>query len=124
METIFIIGLGGFVGANLRYWISGIAAERLGQSFPWGTLVVNITGSFLLAVFLNWVANHVSVDSRLRLLLTIGVFGGYTTFSSYANESIALAQSGDWAGAIWNILGTNVLCLLTVVLGVSIGSRL
>ncbi len=124
IETIILIGLGAFVGANLRYWISGVAAVRLGQSFPWGTLIVNVTGSFLLAVFLSWAANQMSADPRLRLLAVIGLFGGFTTFSTFANESMALVQSGNWLGAVWNVLGMNALCLLGVVLGVFVGNRL
>ncbi len=124
METLLIIGLGGFIGANVRYWVSGWAAEHLGASFPWGTLIINLTGSLLLAVFIGWLSNHVTVDPRLRLLVAVGFFGAYTTFSTYANESIALLESNEWIPALGNILGGNLICLIGVIIGLAIGRRL
>jgi CrcB protein len=121
VETFLIIGLGGFVGANLRYVISVWAVEHLGASFPWGTLIINFTGSLLLAVFLAWAANRTPLDPRMRLLVATGFFGAYTTFSTYANESVALLQAGDWIGGVGNILGTNATCILGAVIGLAIG---
>ena len=124
METLLLIGLGGFVGANVRYLISGWVAAHMGSSFPWGTLAVNFTGSLLLAVFLAWAAGYTILDPRVRLVLATGFFGAYTTFSTYANESVALLQGGDWLGAVGNVLGTNLICLLGAIIGLAIGSRL
>ena len=124
METLLLIGLGGFIGANVRYLISGWVAAHIGSSFPWGTLAVNFTGSLLLAVFLAWAAGYTILDPRVRLILATGFFGAYTTFSTYANESVALMQGGDWLGAIGNVLGTNLICLLGAIVGLAIGSRL
>jgi CrcB protein len=123
IQRILIIGLGGFVGANARYWVSGWAADRFGATFPWGTLIINISGSCLLGIFLGWVSNHINVDPRVRLLVATGFFGAYTTFSTYANESIAMLQAGNWIGGLWNVLGTNLLCLAGALVGLLIATR-
>ncbi|WP_119072834.1 fluoride efflux transporter CrcB [Aggregatilinea lenta] len=124
LETILLIGAGGFIGANLRYWMSGWVARWAGQGFPWGTLLINFSGSCLLAVFLAWAANQLAVDPRVRLLIAVGFFGAYTTFSTFANESLALYQAGDWLGAAANVLGTNILCLAGAWIGLTVGGRL
>ena len=124
MENFFIVGLGGFVGANLRYWFSTWIAQQWGSSFPWGTLVINFSGSFFLAIFLSWSAERIGIDPRIRLLIATGFFGAYTTFSTYANESIALWRAGNWLGALGNVAGTNLLCLMGVILGLAVASRL
>jgi fluoride exporter len=123
LEQLFIIGIAGFIGANVRYWVSGWAAQHLGQAFPWGTLIINFTGSALLAAFIGWSGNRLTLDPRVRLFVAIGFFGAYTTFSTYANESVALLRAGDWIGTLGNILGTNLLCILGALLGLTVGSR-
>ncbi len=124
IETILVIGLGGFVGANLRYWVAGWIAERLGQTFPWGTLLINLSGSLLLGLFIGWSTQQITVDPRIRMLIAIGFLGAYTTFSTYANESILLLESGDWLGTIGNILGTNLVCLFGAIIGLALGRQL
>lgn len=124
VETFLIIGLGAVLGANLRYLVTVWTVEQFGVGFPLGTLVINVTGSFLLAVFLAWVANHTTVDPRVRLLVATGFFGAYTTFSTYANDSIAMIGMGNWLAAVGNIVGTNLVCLVSVVAGLAIGSQL
>lgn len=124
MENLLLIGLGGFVGANARYLVSTWAAEQFGRLFPWGTLIINMSGSLLLAVFIAWAANRTALDPRVRLFLAVGFFGAYTTFSTFANESMALLQAGDWLGAVTNVLGTNALCLIGAFIGLAIGARL
>lgn len=124
LETLLVIGLGGFVGANARYLVSTWAAGRFGAAFPWGTMLINFTGSCLLAVFLTWAASRAMFDARLKLFVAVGFFGAYTTFSTFANDSVALLQTGNWAGAVGNILGTNLICILGAVLGLIIGAKL
>ncbi len=124
METFLIIGLGAVVGANLRFWLSGWAADHLGRTFPWGTLLINFSGSFVLAGFTGWASRRLGIDPRVRLLVAIGFCGGYTTFSTYANESVALLEAGDWIGGLSNILVTNLICIVSVVLGLFLGRRL
>lgn len=124
MANLLLIGAGAFFGANLRYLISGWVALRAGLIFPWGTMIVNFTGSLLLATFVAWAANQTDFDPRLRLLLVTGFFGAYTTFSTYAVESVALFQSGNWLGALMNVAGSNIICLVAVLIGLAIGSRM
>jgi fluoride exporter len=123
METFLLIGIGGLIGANVRYWVSTWAAMRFGQTFPWGTLIINFSGSSLLGLFLGWSSNHLTIDPRIRLFLAVGFFGAYTTFSTYANESIGLFRSGDWIGVLVNVVVSNVLCLVGAMLGVVVGNR-
>lgn len=124
MENFLLIGLGGFIGANVRYWVSGWVADHLGQIFPWGTMMVNVSGACLLAVFYGWSANHLSLDPRVRLMIAVGFFGAYTTFSTYSNETVALMQNGDWIGMATNILGTNLLCIAGAWIGLALGRQL
>lgn len=124
LETLLIIGLGGFVGANARYWVSGWAAEKFGSAFPWGTLIINFSGSCLLGVFTGWSANHVRLDPQVRLLVAIGFFGAYTTFSTYANDSARMLQAGEWIGALGNILGSNLICIIGAMAGLALGAKL
>jgi CrcB protein len=124
METILVIGVAGFIGANVRYFVNLWAVERLGAAFPWGTLLINFSGSCLLAVFLAFAASRVDLDPRWRLLIATGFFGAYTTFSTYANEAVALARAGEWISAAGYVVGTNAICIVGVLLGLVIGSRL
>ncbi len=124
LETVLIIGLGGFIGANLRYWIAGWIAERLGQTFPWGTLLINLSGSLLLGLFIGWSTQQIALDPRVRMLVAIGLLGAYTTFSTFANESMLLLESGDWLGMISNVLGTNLVCLTGAAIGLILGRQL
>lgn len=128
MQQMLAVGLGGFLGANARYLLSGWVARRsagwLPLSLPLGTLAVNVIGSFGLALFIAYVARHVDLPERTRLLLGTGFFGAFTTFSTYATESIALIRDGNWTAGLGNMLLTNLLCVLAVVLGLAIGSRL
>lgn len=123
METFLLIGIGGLIGANVRYIVSTWAAGQFGQTFPWGTMIINATGSCLLGVFIGWSTNHITLDPRVRLFVAVGFFGAYTTYSTYANESAGLLRAGDWIGILANVLGTNLLCIFGALVGVLIGSR-
>lgn len=124
VETILVIGLGGFIGANMRYLMAGLAVQWFGKAFPWGTLIINVSGSCFLAAFTAWAVGRLPLDSPIRLLIAVGFCGAYTTFSTYAVESIALLQAGQWLTAAANIVGSNLMCLIGVVIGLAIGSRL
>jgi len=127
MITLLYIGIGGFLGANARYilsnWITAWLGEHLRWNVPLGTAFVNITGSMLLAIFVLWANNRLHVSDHLRLLIGTGFFGAYTTFSTYANESIVLFGK-DWRVGAAYVVGTNVLCLLGVILGFYLGNQL
>ena len=128
MQTFIIVGLGGFLGANARYLLSGWAGKRFataaGLQIPYGTLFVNVVGSILLAVFLTWAAERMTISDQTRLLIGTGFFGAFTTFSTYAVESMFLIERGDVASGIANILVNNGLCLFGVLIGIFIGSRM
>jgi CrcB protein len=117
------VALGGAIGSVLRYWCSGFMARSIGETFPWGTMLVNVTGSFLI----GFIAVVTGPDGRLligtgaRQFLMVGILGGYTTFSSLSLQTLALAQDGDWLRAGANVAGTVVLCLAGVWLGFALG---
>lgn len=128
-QAFFYVGIGGFFGANTRYFLSLVLTERFaritGIALPFGTAFVNITGSLLLAMLTYWAAQRTGfVSDTAKLVIGTGFFGAYTTFSTYANESINLIR-GDNILLGWGyIIGTNILCLLGVVLGLWLANRL
>ena len=117
MPTFLWIGLGGFLGANARYWLGLWLAGRWGTSFPLGTLAANALGSFVLAFLLTSAASRVSVPAGVRLFLTIGFLGGFTTFSSFSYETISLLEQERWVTALANLITNAGLGLLGAFLG-------
>ncbi|MGH2353149.1 MAG: fluoride efflux transporter CrcB [Chloroflexota bacterium] len=111
------VGAGGFLGANARYWLGRAIATWLGAAFPWSTLIVNATGSFAIGVLLTLFTERFVADPAWRLLLVVGFLGGYTTFSSYTFEALALTEQGLWAQAFFYVVGSNALGLTAVALG-------
>ena len=120
MLNFLAISLGAIVGANARYVISRFAARLFGPVFPYGTLIINVSGSFIVGLFLVWTAERVLIDPRWRLLVVIGFCGGFTTFSSYAFETTAYFEQGQWLLMTTNILANNVLSLAAAVAGISL----
>ena len=114
------IALGAIVGASARYFVSGYIARVFPSSFPYGTLIINITGSLLLGFFLVWTSERVLLDPRWRLLFAIGFCGSYTTFSSYAFETFALGEQGQWILMGLNVIASNLLCFLFVLAGAAL----
>jgi fluoride exporter len=113
------ISLGAVFGVCARYFVSTYVARHFSTVFPYGTLVINITGSLVLGFFLTYSSERVLLDPRWRLLVAIGFCGSYTTFSSYAFESFALLEKGRWLMTGLNMLGSNMLCLAAVLAGVA-----
>ncbi len=117
--TYFWIGLGGALGGMGRYWCSGVVARAFGETFPWGTIVVNVSGSLII----GFLATLMSPDGRLlvppdaRAFLAIGLLGGYTTFSSFSLQTLNLVRDGEWLWATANIFLSLTLCLAAVWLG-------
>jgi CrcB protein len=111
------ISLGAVVGASARYFVSRFVARVVSASFPYGTLLINITGSFILGLFLVWSTERALPDPRWRLLVAIGFCGSYTTFSSYAFESFSLFEQGHYLLFASNVVLSNVLCLAGVLAG-------
>ena len=118
------IALGAVVGASARYFLSGFVARNFSTTFPYGTLVINLTGSFVLGFFLIYSTERVLVDPRWRLLVAVGFCGSYTTFSSYAFESFALMEQGQWLLMSANILFSNALCFAAVLAGAALARGL
>jgi len=111
------IALGAVLGASARYFLSTQVARHFSTTFPYGTLVINLTGSLVLGFFLIYSTERVLLDPRWRLLVAIGFCGSYTTFSSYAFETFALMEQGQWLMMGLNILVNNALCLAAVLAG-------
>lgn len=113
------VAAGSALGGASRHWVSGFLAQRLGERFPFGTLCVNVTGSFIIGLL----AAFTLPESRLllarssRLFLMVGVLGGFTTFSSFSLQTLNLARDGEWLYAALNVAGSVALCLLGVWLG-------
>ncbi|MBW6472945.1 MAG: fluoride efflux transporter CrcB [Anaerolineaceae bacterium] len=124
MDKVLWISIGAVLGANLRYWVGDWAAQRFGSSFPYGTLLINLSGSFLLGLIVSVNMENFIIDPRLRLLLTIGFLGSYTTFSTYAYESIAIISQGQWGLGLFNLLGSSLLGALFAILGIWLGKVL
>jgi fluoride exporter len=114
------ISVGALLGANLRYFLTRIVTRYSDAAFPYGTLLINVTGSLILGFFLVWTTERVLANPLWRLLVAIGFCGSYTTFSSYAFETMAYFQQGHWTMFATNILANNVLCLLAVLAGAMI----
>jgi CrcB protein len=118
------IALGAVVGASARYFVSTYIARHFSAVFPYGTLLINITGSLILGFFLIYSTERVLLDPRWRLLVAIGFCGSYTTFSSYAFESFALMEQGQWLLVGLNVLFSNALCLAAVLAGAAMARGL
>ena len=120
MKDFLAISVAAIVGANLRYLLSRLAAAELGSVFPYGTLFINIVGSFIVGFFIIWTSERVLLDPRWRLLVVIGFCGSFTTFSSYAFETMAYFESGQWGLMFANILSNNLLCLGGALAGMAL----
>ena len=118
------IALGAIVGASARYFLSVIIARDFASAFPYGTLLINITGSLILGFFLVFSTERALLDPKWRLLVAVGFCGSYTTFSSYAFESFALMEHGQWLLSGLNIVGSNALCLAAVFGGAALARAL
>lgn len=124
LKNFLAISVAAILGANLRYLLSRVAARELGPVFPYGTLFINIVGSFIVGLFLVWTTERVLVDPRWRLLVVIGFCGSFTTFSSYAFETMAYFEQGQWLLMAANILSNNVLCLVAALAGMALARAL
>ena len=119
MFTYILVAVGGAIGSTLRYWLGGLIANWVGQTFPWGTLVINVTGSFVIGLFatLTGPDGRIFVPGEWRQFFIIGVCGGYTTFSSFSLQTLTLAQDGESVWAALNVILSVALCLFGVWLG-------
>lgn len=121
MWKVLFIGLAGFVGTVGRYGLSGIIARRYGETFPTGTLVVNIVGCFVAGLLFYFFQERNLVSPTTRTVVMIGFLGGFTTFSSFGLQTFTLLRDGEFWFATLNIVGSNVLGLLMVWAGYTLG---
>ena len=119
MLVYLAVAVGGAIGTVLRYALSGLIAVRFGETFPWGTLIVNVTGSFVIGFFaaLTGPDSRFLVGGTARQFVMVGICGGYTTFSSFSIQTLNLMRDGEWMYAGGNVVGSVVLCLVFVWLG-------
>src|SRR5258707_10687351 len=119
MANYLWIALGGALGTVARYWFSGFVARIIGETFPWGTLLVNVSGSFIIGFFatLTGPDGRMFVGSTARQFVMVGLCGGYTTFSSFSLQTLNLLDDGEWLRAGGNIVLSVALCLIAVWLG-------
>jgi CrcB protein len=120
VKDFLAISVAAIVGANLRYLLSRLAARELGFAFPYGTLFINIVGSFIVGFFVIWTTERVLIDPRWRLLVVVGFCGSFTTFSSYAFETMAYFEQGHWGLMLANIFSNNLLCLGAALAGIAV----
>ena len=118
------IALGAVAGASARYFLSTLVARQVASPFPYGTLLINLTGSLILGFFLAFSTERVLLDPRWRLLVAVGFCGSYTTFSSYAFESFALMEQGQWLLSGINLVASNAFCLAAVLAGAALARAL
>jgi fluoride exporter len=119
MQGYIWIAIGSALGGMARYWCSGVAARLIGETFPWGTLIVNVAGSLIIGFFatLTGPDGRIFVGSVARQFVMIGILGGYTTFSSFSLQTLELLHDGEWLRAGGNIIASVLLCLFAVWLG-------
>jgi fluoride exporter len=119
MKAYVWIAIGSAIGGVARYWCSGVAARLIGETFPWGTLIVNVVGSFIIGFFATLTApdGRVFASTTTRQFVMVGLCGGYTTFSSFSLQTLNLMNDGEWLQVGANISASVVLCLLAVWIG-------
>lgn len=124
MERALLITVGGAIGTLLRYLVSLLASQWLGTEFPYGTLIVNVSGAFVIGLVQQLGTEALLIPDNLRLFLTTGMMGGMTTYSTFSYETVQLMETGSWGQAGMNILVTTVICLGLCFLGMGVGRML
>jgi fluoride exporter len=118
---LLFVFLGGLVGGIGRHALSGFVGRRIGETFPWGTFVVNVSGAFALGILTAWLGGAATSDN-VWIGAAVGILGSYTTVSSFSLQTLALARDGEWLMAAFNILGSLALCLGAVFVGLLAGT--
>lgn len=124
MQRAAIVGIGGLLGAVGRYLVTGWFQALLGSTFPWGTALVNIVGSFFVGFIVTLGTETLTMATETRLFLVVGILGGFTTFSSFGYETMRLAQSGSYLSAVANVALNVILGLIAVFLGIAVARML
>ena len=122
------VAIGGALGSVARFWVDGIVSSRFGGAFPWGILVINVSGSFVIGVIGALASPTGRLDSPTRTFATqflmIGICGGYTTFSAFSWHTLRMLREGEWLYAGGNVMLSVLLCLIAVWLGYLLGAVL
>lgn len=121
MERLLLIALGGAIGTLLRYVTSILAARWFGAEFPYGTLIANLSGAFIIGIVQQIGTETVLVPDNVRLFLTTGMMGGLTTYSAFSYETVRLMEVNAWHQAWVNIFVTTTICLSLCFLGIAVG---
>jgi CrcB protein len=124
MNSYVLVFLGGGIGASFRYWLSGAVYRFVNPDFPYGNLAVNISGCLLIGIVMSLSEGRFVIQPSVRLFLAVGILGGFTTFSSFSYETLALMRDGQLWQAILNILATLLGCLTATFAGMSLGKLL
>jgi len=117
MQRTILIGVAGLAGTLLRYWLSGVVARRFGETFPWGTMAVNLVGCFVTGAVFYLSEERFLINPAVRTVILIGLLGGFTTFSSYGLQTFTLLRDGEFGLATLNVALSNVVGLLMVWAG-------
>ncbi len=118
LGDILYLSLGAAAGANLRYWFGAWLSQRLSSTFPYATLIINVTGSLVLGFVMTLATQRYLVNPRLRMALTVGFLGAYTTFSTYEYESVSLMLAGQWRAGLLNLGESAIIGAVAVGVGV------
>lgn len=121
MTKYFMVGLGGFLGSIARFWLGGLIGERMGTRFPYGTFVINISGSFVIGFIMTLLTENAHWSPSWRYLVPVGFIGAYTTFSTFEYETLRSVQEGQWIVAMLNVALSVILGFAGVWLGVATG---
>ncbi|NSL73192.1 fluoride efflux transporter CrcB [Hyphomicrobium sulfonivorans] len=126
VQAYFWVALGSALGGMARFWLTGVGARLFGETFPWGTLLINIIGSFVIGLFVAMTVpeGRFVVEPDFRAFVTVGLCGGFTTFSAFSLQTMVLMQEGQWLAAGGYIAASVLLCLLAVWAGYAIAMQL
>jgi fluoride exporter len=126
VEAYLWIAIGSALGGMARFWLSGVSARLFGEALPWGTLLVNVTGSLIIGFFATFSGpgGRLDVDPAVRLFVMVGLCGGYTTFSAFSLQTLTLIQEGQWGLAGIYIAASVVVCVLAVWVGHLLATQL
>lgn len=124
MLNIFLVALGGALGSVARYLVSVWSVRLAGPSFPWGTLTVNIVGAFLIGLMVETIARRFDASAEMRLFLVTGILGGFTTWSSFTLDAVALFERGDLGLSALYLGGSLVVSFAAVFAGLALGRAL
>lgn len=126
MGAYLSVAVGGALGSVGRYWLGVVAIRFWGEHFPWGTLIINILGSFVIGFYgiVSMVGGPMPASPNLRLFVLVGLCGGFTTFSSFSLQTYSLMRVGEYGGAFANVAMSVGLCLLATAAGYMLADRL